>query len=100
MRRLDEREVMAPPIRSAVSYLRDIQRGMNDVRKFEDLLKDFLASRKAGLPTEVVDEISGLATRTGNDLEEWRARIDTIIEMLEQEAGDEPLDDAVKPDFG
>jgi len=89
MRRLDERTVLPPQIRSAVRYLRDIQHSMKDVRKFEDLLKDFLASRKAALPKEVVDEISGLATRTGNDLEAWRARIDTIIEMLEQSVSTE-----------
>jgi hypothetical protein len=87
-------------VKGAVRYLRDIQHSMKDVRKFEDLLKDFLASRKAGLPKEVVNEISDLATRTGNDLEAWRARIDTIIEMLQQEAGEEPLDDDAKPDFG
>lgn len=89
MRRLVERELprrmqLSAPVRGAVDYLRDIQFKMKDVRKFEDLMTDFLASRKAALPKEVVDEISSLATRTGNDLEEWRARIDTIIDMLQQ----------------
>ena len=95
MRRLVEREEVTAPTKAAIKYLRDIQFELKDVRKYEEGMQDFLASRKAALPEKAADEMSSLATRMGNDLEEWRARIDTIIEMLQGE----PLDDEAKPSW-